>query len=104
MAELEAKYGYDTKHGMHLVRLLKMGEEILSGQGVIVKRPDAMELLDIRAGMMSYDALLEYAGALEEKVKEAARKTTLPWGPDSVKIDAVLVEAILSHNGVKNGW
>ncbi len=28
-AELEASYGYDTKHAMHLLRLLRMGEEIL---------------------------------------------------------------------------
>ena len=41
-AELEAKYGYDTKHANHVVRLGRMCVEILSGQGVIVKRPDAM--------------------------------------------------------------
>ena len=41
-AELEAKFGYDTKHAMHLVRLMRMGREILQG-GVIVRRPDAKE-------------------------------------------------------------
>ncbi|AEZ66297.1 hypothetical protein phiTE_131 [Pectobacterium phage phiTE] len=27
--ELEEKFGYDTKHAMHLVRLLRMSQEIL---------------------------------------------------------------------------
>src|SRR6185312_3493238 len=46
--ELEEKYGYDTKHGMHLVRLMRMSQEIMRGEGVIVKRPDAEELKAIR--------------------------------------------------------
>ena len=28
-AALEAKYGYDTKHGMHLIRLMRQCKEIL---------------------------------------------------------------------------
>jgi len=63
---LEEKFGYDTKHAMHLVRLLRMGEEILTGKGVIVNRPDAKELLDIRAGLWNYDDLVKWA---EEKDK-----------------------------------
>ena len=62
--ELEEKYGYDTKHAMHLVRLLRMGEEILKGEGVKVRRPDAQELLDIRNGKFTYDELVSWA---EEK-------------------------------------
>ena len=36
-AELERKFGYDCKHGMHLMRLLRMGKEVLStGQPAIM--------------------------------------------------------------------
>src|SRR6185436_7068494 len=53
-AELETRYGYDTKHAMHLIRLLRMGEEVLSGKGVIVRRPDAADLRAIREGAWTY--------------------------------------------------
>ncbi len=59
--QLEEKHGYDTKHALHLIRLMRMAEEILTGQGVIVKRPDAKELLDIRNGAWGYDDLIKYA-------------------------------------------
>lgn len=38
-AKLEEEYGFDTKHAFHLIRLLRMAEEILTGEGVKVKRP-----------------------------------------------------------------
>ncbi|MGC4094496.1 MAG: nucleotidyltransferase domain-containing protein [Polyangiaceae bacterium] len=44
-AALEAQFGYDTKHGMHLVRLIRMCREILTTGQVRVRRPDAEELL-----------------------------------------------------------
>jgi len=45
---LEAKFGFDTKHAMHLIRLLRMAREILETGVVHVKRPDAEELSAIR--------------------------------------------------------
>jgi hypothetical protein len=66
-AHLEAKYGYDTKHGMHLLRLMRMCVEIPETGKVLVKRPDREELLQIRAGAWSYDRLIEEAEALEQK-------------------------------------
>ena len=60
-SSLEEQFGYDTKHAMHLVRLLRMGEEILTTGQVLVKRPDADELLEIRNGSWTYDELVKYA-------------------------------------------
>ena len=62
-AELEARFGYDTKHGAHLVRLLRMGREIVETGEVHVWRGDrdADELRAIRAGAWSYEALNDYA-------------------------------------------
>jgi hypothetical protein len=50
-AVLEAQFGYDTKHGMHLVRLIRMCRELLETGKVNVKRHDREELLAIRAGL-----------------------------------------------------
>lgn len=97
-AELEARYGYDTKHGMHLVRLLRMGREILDGHGVQVFREDRAELTSIRDGAWSFDRLIEYAERAEADLKVAAAQTKLPWGPDMASLDTVcshLIESAL---------
>jgi len=49
-AELESKFGLDTKHASHLVRLMRMGSDLMATGKLIVRRPDAKELLDIRNG------------------------------------------------------
>lgn len=86
-ATLEAKYGYDTKHGMHLVRLLRMCREILTTGKVLVKRPDAEELLAIRGGSWSYERLLEWAEA-EDKLQDLlVLESKLPHSPDRAKLD-----------------
>lgn len=76
-SELEEKYGYDTKHASHLIRLLRMGKEILSEQQVIVKRPDAKELLGIRNGDLTYEQLVEYADGLNDEIAQLYKTTKL---------------------------
>lgn len=91
-AELEAKFGYDTKHAMHLIRLLKMALEILRDHKVVVKRPDAEELLAIRYGYYSYDELIELSEKLMLEAKDAVQKSTLPDSPDLIKLDSFIVQ------------
>ncbi len=95
-AALEAKHGYDTKHGMHLIRLLRMGVEILASGDLRVRRDDAEELLAIRAGALDYDALLEQADALEQAMRDALPSTPLPVEVDEPALDRLLVELISS--------
>lgn len=81
-AELEAKFGYDTKHAMHLVRLLRMCREILSRGEMIVKRPDAEELLAIRRGAWKYDDLIAWAEQQDAEMQELYAKSELPRAPN----------------------
>ena len=74
-ADLEYKYGYDTKHAMHLVRLLRMGVEALEEGIILVKRPDAKELLDIRNGAWSYEKLIKYAEEMDKKINKLYKTT-----------------------------
>lgn len=67
---LEAKYGYDTKHASHLVRLLRMGKEILTTGDLTVRRPDAHELLEIRRGKWTYDELMENIEPLKNELEK----------------------------------
>jgi uncharacterized protein len=93
-SELEEKFGYDCKHAMHLVRLLRMGEEILTGQGVLVKRPDSQELLSIRNGAWSYDELVDYAENKDAIIRgELYKNTSLPKKPNIKLASEVLITA-----------
>ncbi len=103
-AALEAAHGYDTKHGMHLIRLMRMCRELLTTGKVIVKRPDREELLAVRNGERSYDALLEEAERIEAECDVLYQTSTaLPREPDRTAIDAEIVEMtreyLLSHDG-----
>jgi predicted nucleotidyltransferase len=93
-AALEAKSGYDTKHGMHLVRLMRMCREILETGKVIVRRPDAEELLQIRAGAWSYEKLREWAEREDAAQEELAKTSPLPKTPDFEAIDRLCVDLI----------
>jgi len=92
-SELEEKYTYDTKHALHLVRLLRMGEEILTTGEVIVKRPDAEELLYIREGGWSYEQLITYTEQKDKYIREVLYKSTnLPKSPDLYKLSKLLID------------
>jgi hypothetical protein len=92
--ELEREHGYDTKHAMHLVRLMRMGLEILTTGEVHVSRPDSKELLEIRDGAWSYEELVEYADAMERRIAEAAETSDLPEQPDRRFLDALCQDVI----------
>lgn len=93
-ADLEAQFGYDTKHAMHLVRLLRMGREILTEGEVRVRRPDAWELLEIRKGAWSYEQLLEYAEREDDALHKLASHSKLPKSPDRAALDRLCVSMI----------
>jgi len=99
-AELEAKYGYDTKHAMHMVRLMRRGREILSTGKVIVKRADAEELLSIRAGAWSYGQLLDFAADMEIKIQDASITSTLPRAPDRDALDKLCISLVTAKHGL----
>lgn len=90
-AELEAKFGYDTKHAMHLVRLSRMCREILTEGVIRVRRPDAEELLEIRYGKWTYEELVEYSARQDMELEELAQTSTLPKQPDRKKIDDLCI-------------
>lgn len=93
-AELEAKHGYDVKHAMHLVRLLRMCREILSTGEVIVKRPDREELLAIRNGAWSYEQLVGWAEEEDKALDALYVSSTLPHAPDRAALDRLCVELV----------
>lgn len=70
-AALEALHGYDTKHAAHLLRLYRMGIEILREGVVQVRRPDAAWLREVLGGRYSYDELMALVADLRRELAEA---------------------------------
>ena len=92
-AILEEKYGFDLKHATQLVRLLKLGKEILETGKVQVKRThDREELMAIKNGAWTYEQLIEYADRIEDEVKEAYLKSKLPNQPNIKLLDKLLID------------
>lgn len=103
-AEIEAAFGYDCKHAMHLIRLMRMCREILTESNVVVKRPDREELLAIRNGAWEYDKLVEWAEAQDAEMAELAKTSTLRHSPDRNYLDGLCkswVEEWLFRSSVK---
>tara|TARA_R100001132_G_scaffold27409_2_gene33158 strand:- start:42 stop:989 length:948 start_codon:yes stop_codon:yes gene_type:complete len=96
-AKLESKFGYDTKNGMHLIRLMRMCAEIMEGKGVITKRPDAEELIEIRLGSKTYEEIMEEASRLEDLVEDLYKKSSLPDETNTEEIKNLCVALHEAH-------
>ena len=90
--ELEIKCGYDGKDAGHLIRLLSMALEMITGKGVVVKRPDREKLLEIRKGLWSKEQLMEETNRLIKEIEEKIKTTTLPNKPEEEKIEKLVVD------------
>ncbi|MCI0536538.1 MAG: nucleotidyltransferase domain-containing protein, partial [Verrucomicrobiales bacterium] len=88
-ADLEARFGYDTKHGAHLIRLMRMGVELIESGNLKIRRRDADELLQIRDGAWSYDQLVKVANELEKRMKAAVENSPLPVAADAERLDSL---------------
>ncbi|MCA9534560.1 MAG: nucleotidyltransferase domain-containing protein [Myxococcales bacterium] len=95
-AALERDHGYDTKHAMHLVRLLRMGAEALETGDLRVRRADADELCAIRDGALSFTELRAVADALASRMEDTAARSTLPDDIDPAAVDALALPLMLS--------
>jgi hypothetical protein len=95
----EARYVETQEHGqridgknmMHCMRLIRMAQEIGRGEGIIVRRPDAQELLAIRRGEVDLEELIAMADQAIEEMDSIFDNSDLPSKLNSGIIDALLV-------------
>lgn len=85
-AELERKFGFDTKHGAHLVRLLLSCQEIMETGTLHVRLKNADFIKSIRNGAFSYEKLMEWMKAKEIEIAKAAEKSSIQHRVDQEKI------------------
>jgi hypothetical protein len=91
---LEEKYGYDTKHLMHLVRIYRECLECLQTGTLEVKRHDAKELVEIRQGGWPFEKVEAWASDAEKQVQIALKETKLPARPDLETINSVVQQIV----------
>lgn len=91
-AALEAKHGFDTKNGAHLVRLLVTCKELVSTGQLRVRRDDAEFLLGIRSGAWSYDQLIDWAGNIAHEIDVLMPTSPLPAFPDKAMLNKICVQ------------
>ena len=89
-AALEQRYGYDTKHAYHLVRLARLGEELLAtGTMTLADRVDQDELRAIRNGAWSYDQIMAFTEQIDARMAACEARSALPKAPDRAVLDGV---------------
>jgi hypothetical protein len=96
----EARYVETQEHGqkidgknmMHCMRLIKMATEIGEGKGIIVRRPDAQELLAIRRGEVDLDSLIDIADKAIENMDEVFENSNLPNSVDKDLVNKLLIK------------
>lgn len=95
--ELEAKFGYDVKAGMHMMRMMFECEEFLNTGNITYPNPQKDILLEIRTGKWSWEKLFKEYYEAEKRVKEAEVKSPLPKQVDRVRVSELITIAYLYH-------
>lgn len=92
------RFGYDTKFGYHLVRLLLEVEQILTEHDLNLEKNSEV-LKSIRAGLWSKEKLINWFSEKEADLEKVYNTSTLPYSPKEYGIRQLLLECIEMHYG-----
>ncbi len=93
--KLVNEFGFDCKMGSHLIRLLRMGIEILNtGELIVWRENDKNELLNIKNGKWTLNKVKTLANDLFNDMENARELTELPDEPDYKFINNLLIEIL----------
>lgn len=92
------RFGYDTKHAYHIVRLALECEEILE-TGDLRLDQNAAVLRAIREGEWSLDRMQEWFQEKESSLEKAYANSTLRAKPDEDALGALLLDCLEMHYG-----
>lgn len=83
---------YDSKNMMHTIRLLQSCEQIFRTGSLDIRVENHEELLDIKAGNLPYEAVMEKAEGLIRSIEHYHSRSRLPEAPDLKKTSGILVQ------------
>lgn len=88
-ADIRAKYGFDTKFAMHMVRIGLQGLELMKtgDMSVPIAEPDLTWLRELRTGQHTKEEALAKAEKLERQITDAMERSPLPEYPVMADID-----------------
>lgn len=95
--DLVNDFGYDTKAGMHAVRLLGEGTELMHTGTVTFPRPNTEELIAVRNGKYSLDQLCSRVSVMIGDLENAYITSPLPPKPDRQAVSRILAETYLDY-------
>jgi len=104
-AAIEMRYGYDTKHAGHLVRLLLQARTILQFPDCFCPRLSGLDcgmVLSVLHGGWGYERLVEWARRQEQELKDLADSSPLPKKPPFKKVEAMVMEMLREYVGAQN--
>lgn len=80
--ELISKYGFDTKFGLNLIRLLIEGRDFLKNGEIYFPLKEKDFLLDIKYGKYTAQDIFKFRDDLLEEINEYEKTTKLPKAPN----------------------
>lgn len=95
-SELEVKYGYDTKHASHLVRLMEGCKTILD-DGIYepTLTGDRLDFVnDVRNGKYPYEWVVEYAERLDEELNAKYKNSSLQKMPNHKAVNQLIIDLV----------
>ena len=92
--ELLTKYGWDCKFGMHLIRLLLEGMELLKTGGLKFPLEYADVLKDIRNGKWEMTKVLDYSYELEKEIESIVENSKLPLKPNTEMLERFTIDTL----------
>lgn len=96
--EIQQKYGWDLKFGLHLVRLLLECEQILTDHTLDLRK-DSTFLREIRNGEWEYERVLRWAEDHLLILEEVYKKSTLRERPNEDEIKSLLLSCLEEYFG-----
>ena len=82
----------DGKNMMHCMRLIQMSREIAEGKGIIVRRPNAKELISIRKGEVDLQTLIDKVEREIIEIDKLFEESSLPDMVDNKLIHNLIVK------------
>ena len=92
--QLVLRHGFDAKNAAHLIRLLRMCIEFMRTGEMIVERPDASELLDIKTGKWKLEDVKRLSDELFAEARSARDESKLPDEPQYDEAEKLLVSLV----------
>jgi predicted nucleotidyltransferase len=91
------KYGYSPKNAMNCIRLMQQGIEMLTTGNLILPRPNAEELLEIKRGEWTYQKIVTTFNNLLQELDEASENSVLVDKPCFDMLNDIMINIIKEY-------